>query len=271
MERLKPLLGRTLVLVAHPDDEAVGCGGLLQRMRDPVVVFATDGAPRSQRFWEAHGCRETYARVRRREAEQALGHVGVKQVEFLPLLACGQVFVDQDLFLFLPQARECLKGLVEEWQPEALLTLAYEGGHPDHDTCSFLTSILAREYGLPVWEMPLYHRAPDGNLVFTQFLEPTGNEVLFDATPEEVEQKRKMLEAYKSQEEILLQFNAAVERFRPMTSYDFTKPPHSGVLNYEAWQWPMTSQQVAAAFKCCLDARHKPRGVPDEPGVRGVA
>ena len=67
MEQLAPLLGRTLVIVGHPDDEAVGCGGLLQRMREPIVLFCTDGAPRDPFFWERYGSREAYARERREE------------------------------------------------------------------------------------------------------------------------------------------------------------------------------------------------------------
>lgn len=43
--RIRPLLGKTLVLVAHPDDETGGCSALLQRVREPIVVFATSGAP----------------------------------------------------------------------------------------------------------------------------------------------------------------------------------------------------------------------------------
>jgi LmbE family N-acetylglucosaminyl deacetylase len=64
MADLSPLLGRTLVLVAHPDDEAVGCGALMQRMHEPVVVFATDGAPRDDYFWKTYGSRLRYSRVR---------------------------------------------------------------------------------------------------------------------------------------------------------------------------------------------------------------
>ena len=63
MERLAPLLGKTLVIVAHPDDEIVGCGSLLQRVREPLVLFATDGAPRDRFFWENYGSREAYAQL----------------------------------------------------------------------------------------------------------------------------------------------------------------------------------------------------------------
>src|SRR5574337_1118495 len=106
MDALAPLLGNTLVLIAHPDDEAVGCGALLQRMRDPVVVFATDGAPKDRYFWDKCGTREAYAELRRQEAQAALGLAGVRHVEF-PRTADGYV-MDQELFRTLPAAWEAL-------------------------------------------------------------------------------------------------------------------------------------------------------------------
>ncbi|PYX97930.1 MAG: hypothetical protein DMG63_13230 [Acidobacteria bacterium] len=66
--KLAPLLGRTLVIVAHPDDETITCGGLLQRMRDPCVVFATDGAPEDAHTWGRFGSRERSAAIREQEA-----------------------------------------------------------------------------------------------------------------------------------------------------------------------------------------------------------
>ena len=41
--------------------------------------------------------------------------------------------------------------------------------------------------------------------------------------------------------------------FRPLAAYDYTRPPHEGLLNYEAWEWPMTGAQVSAAFSDYLD------------------
>src|ERR1051325_10476671 len=128
MEQLAPLLGRTLVIVAHADDEAVACGGLLQRMREPVVLICTDGAPRDHYFWDKYGSREAYADVRRSEAKRALAHVGLTRVEFLPPDPNPeQQFVDQDLFLNIRAALARIERLVEAVRPEALLTLAYEG------------------------------------------------------------------------------------------------------------------------------------------------
>lgn len=273
MERLVPLLGKTLVIVAHPDDEIVGCGALLQRVREPLVLFATDGAPRARYFWEKHGSREAYARIRREEARAALAGIGVSQIEFLPPEPNpSQLFVDQDLFLNIPSALEAITEIVTHVRPEALLTLAYEGGHPDHDTCAFLTWWIAREFVLPVWEMPLYHRSLAGAAVQQEFVLPEGNEVLFDATLAEVHRKLKAWDAYVSQQSTLGMFNAAVERFRPQASYDFRRPPHPGVLNYEAWQWPVTGSQLVQAFGCCIDC-HLRRFEVQHPGsaIRGLA
>ena len=246
MEALAPLLGKTLVLIAHPDDEAVGCGALLQRMREPAVVFATDGAPRDRHFWEKAGSREGYAELRRREARAALGLAGVRHIEFLR--AGDDYFLDQELFRRLAPALESLSALVRRYRPQALLTLAYEGGHPDHDSCGFLTSVLARSFALPAWEMPLYFRRKDGTALCQQFRNVNGTEIALQPTAEERKTKHEMLAAYVSQGEVLKQFSAAREWFRPQAAYDYSQPPHTGVLNYEAWGWPIKGSEVSAAF-----------------------
>lgn len=246
MDALAPLLVKTLVLIAHPDDEAVGCGALMQRMKEPVVVFATDGAPRDSYFWEKAGSREAYAELRRREARASLGLAGVRRIE---LLQAGEgCFTDQELFRCLTPAFESLSALVRRYRPEALLTLAYEGGHPDHDSCSFLGSVLARSLSVPAWEMPLYFRRTDGEALCQQFRLLNGTEVALHPTEEEEKTKRAMLAAYASQGEVLKQFSAATEWFRPQAAYDYSQPPHTGVLNYEAWGWPIQGSEVSAAF-----------------------
>jgi LmbE family N-acetylglucosaminyl deacetylase len=244
------LLGRTLVLVAHPDDEAVGCGALLQRIRDPIVVFGTDGAPQSGFFWTAYGSRQKYAEVRAREAQSALNLIGVTRFHFL----CeDSPIADQELFLQVPRAFGGLASLIETEHPQSILSLAYEGGHPDHDACSFLASLTGRQYKLPVWEMPLY-RLADGKIHYQSFIDSTG-EIKLTPSASELIKKKAMFDSYASQSHVLSEFCAEAEYFRPMPEYDFSRPPHPGCLNYEAWQWPMTSSDLCRAFRAFSAAR----------------
>ncbi len=242
MTGIGQLLGRTLVLVAHPDDEAVGCGALLQRMREPAVAFLTDGAPEDPYFWGRFGSRVHYAGVRENEARIALGAVQVSTIEF------ARSIFDQQLHRRLEDAFAYLTHLVERLRPEALLTLAYEGGHPDHDSCSFLAHHLGARCSLPVWEMPLYFRDPAGFKAQTEFLEPSEMEIVIEPTPEELARKRTMLAAYVSQGDFLQHFQLAAERFRPQAGYDYSRPPHPGTLNYEAWGWKISGAEVCASF-----------------------
>jgi LmbE family N-acetylglucosaminyl deacetylase len=125
MDPLDPLLGRTLVIVAHPDDEAVACAALLQRIREPHVLFCTDGGPLDPWFWERYGSREAYSLLRQKEARVALKAIGVTDVNILKTRS-GEPIIDQQLFQHLPAAVEAVSDVVSRIRPQALLTLAYE-------------------------------------------------------------------------------------------------------------------------------------------------
>src|SRR5579863_1006902 len=133
MMELEKLLARALVLVAHPDDETIGAAGLMQRTRDAIVVFATDGAPHNPASC-GFGSRQAYANQRKNEALQALDMIGIQNVEFLADQD-PEVFVDQELFRHLPEAFASIAEVVRAYSPGCMVTLAYEGGHPDHDCC----------------------------------------------------------------------------------------------------------------------------------------
>lgn len=254
MYALAPLLGRTLIIVAHPDDEAVTCAALMQRMREPYVLFCTDGAPLDPYFWSRHGSREAYSLLRQKEARLALSHVGVRNVEFLKARSVEHI-IDQQLFQQLPEAIECAFQVVSRVRPHALLTLAYEGGHPDHDSCNFITSVIAREHSLPAWEMPVYKLFHKEDRKFQTFMPAPQPAISLHPTADEIARKRQALEAYASQGDFLVRLDSVEESFRPLPEYDYARPPHEGVLNYEAWQWSMTGKQVCAAFEAYLNSR----------------
>jgi LmbE family N-acetylglucosaminyl deacetylase len=233
-----------MVLVAHPDDETIGCGAIMQRMREGIVVFCTDGAPRNDWFWKQYGSREAYAKLRQDEARTSLAQFGIKKVEFLAERDAH--FVDQDLFHWLPQAYDCLQQLVQQHRPDAMITIAYEGGHPDHDSVCILTATLAERFGIPAWEFPLYNRAIEGG--YQNFIRHSGKEVSLKVSDAEFDAKVRALADYASQHITLGKFDARREVLRPMVDYDFTCPPHVGETNYEVWQWGISSRDVCRAF-----------------------
>ncbi len=253
MHALAPLLGRTLIIVAHPDDEAVTCAALMQRMREPYVLFCTDGAPLDPYFWSRYGSREAYGLLRQNEARLALSHVGVRNVEFLRARSVGPI-IDQQLFQQLPEAIEAAFQVVRRVHPQALLTLAYEGGHPDHDSCNFITSVIARQHSLTAWEMPVHKLFHKDDLKFQTFIPAPQPALSLYPTGDEIARKRQALEAYASQGDFLVRFDSVEENFRQLPEYDYARPPHEGVLNYEAWQWSMTGKQVCAAFEAYLNS-----------------
>ena len=234
------LLERTLIIVAHPDDECIGAGALLQRIPETALVFCTDGGPRDRYFWDKYGSRERYSEVRRQEAEKAAKIIGVATIRILPI-------VDQELYLHLREARSILTAILKEFRPRALLTMAYEGGHPDHDCCAYLGNRIGAEQNLPVWEFPIYHRR-NGNGRKQEFVEQIRPPDSIRITPAELERKQEMLSAYASQGIGPNVFDLTVEQFRRQPSYDFAQPPTAEVANYEAWQWPIKATQVCEAF-----------------------
>jgi LmbE family N-acetylglucosaminyl deacetylase len=254
MDDFQPLLGTSVVLVAHPDDEVIGFGALMQKMSRPVVVFATDGAPHDDYFWKPYGTRKAYAEMRQQEAREALSITGADPV-FLWERAPGGI-ADQELFKHLPDAVNAFEQVIAEVRPECLLTLAYEGGHPDHDAACFMAWEVGRRMNLPVWESPLYHRHPDGSSAVQTFPAKTGKEIEFKVEGEALEKKLQMFHTYKSQRLVLNGFRPEIEQFRPIMDYDFTRRPLPWKLNYELWQWKMTGEEVAAEFASYLQSAY---------------
>jgi LmbE family N-acetylglucosaminyl deacetylase len=234
------LLQRPLVFVAHQDDEAIGCGVLLQRAESPFVIFATDGAPEDPHFWSKYGSREALAEVRRKEAERAMAEVGVREHRILG-------FTDQQLHRNLGDALEMLRRIAREHRSTATVTHAYEGGHPDHDACSYLAARAGEQLGLEVWEMPLYHRNGGSGHV-QQFIDGEA-EFVIDPSDAEQESKRRMSAAYVSQGDVIRNFPERREIFRRQRKYDYARRPHEGKLNYEAWGWPITGEDLSRAFQ----------------------
>ncbi len=242
--------GRIVVVLAHPDDEVLGCGILLSRHRDALVIHVTDGAPRRRADAARLGFAspDAYAAARRSELEAAMALAGIGPDQLLGLGIFDQA-ASQDLVAITYRLVPLLRGA------SVVLTHAYEGGHPDHDATAFAVHAAGRLLGdeaPQVVEMPFYRASPDDWL--RQDFAPArgvGQEITLVLSEEERRLKRRMYEAHASQAEVLSGFPIGVELFRRARPYDFGALPNDGLVLYERYGWGLTGEgwldQVVAA------------------------
>jgi LmbE family N-acetylglucosaminyl deacetylase len=236
-----------LLVAAHPDDETVGAGAHLGRLRHARFVYITDGAPLDGHDASRHGLSiDGYRALRRQERDAALSLCGIAASQAIDL-GCP----DQQAARRLPSLAMDLAELFLSHRPEAVVTHPYEGGHPDHDATAFAVhaaAALLRRDGAAVpslVEMTSYHHATHG-LQAEQFLpdaQADAGLATVHLDEEARRRKRALLACYASQRETLAQFPVEAERYRPAPRYDFTRPPHAGTLHYEHYAWGLTGVQ----------------------------
>lgn len=253
---------RVVVIVAHPDDEAIGAGAVLRTLPDVIVVHVTDGAPGDKGYAQARGypSREAYAEARRDEVNAALWLIGIS-----PDRIRGLGFVDGEATLHLVEISHRIADIITELRPDVVLTHPYEGGHSDHDSTAFAVHMavgIVKQEGIPpplLIEFTSYHNFQGKRRLF-DFLPFGGTRVrTIELSEEDKEMKRKMFEAYESQRALLETIPIEVERFRAAPRYLFTVPPHEGTLDYERLCRKFTGAEWRAHAEKALEQLRRPR------------
>jgi LmbE family N-acetylglucosaminyl deacetylase len=224
-----------LVLAAHPDDETIGAGASLTLFRKLLIVHLTDGAPRDLRDARAAGFANaaTYATARREELRAALraGEVAADLVEF------GAP--DQEAALRMPELVRSLRNLLQRFAPACVITHAYEGGHPDHDTACLVARLACATLASPpaLLEMAGYFANVTGEMIVGGFLgEPAA--LVATLNPTERTRREAMLDCFATQRATLSPFRGMeTESFRLAPPTDFGAAPNPGPLWYERYGW----------------------------------
>jgi N-acetylglucosamine malate deacetylase 2 len=229
-----------LIVIAHPDDETIGCGALVGRFPRAMIVLVTDGAPYSMADANRLGysSREAYAAARSAEVASALAIAGVPKRRTMSFCV-----PDQGAAFAL----ETLVQRLERLLPNApvVLTHAFEGGHPDHDAVSFAVHmacarIRRARHAPDIVEMPFY-RASGKEWALQNFMPVDGAaEICIDLCRDEQQVKSEMVAAHVSQRDVLGRFRLDRECFRIAPDYDFRRLPNGGSLLYERYDWGMS-------------------------------
>ncbi len=230
-----------LFIVAHADDEVLAAGAQLGSFAKVSMIHTTDGAA-NRRAAQAHGfaTRIEFAQARRAELRAALAAGGVAA-------ECHELGIRcLDASFRLAAMTRRLARLIGRIAPDLIFTQVYEGGHVDHDATAFAVHAALRRLPAPppLWELTGYHREDghrehghrdDGQIERGRFPSAGGAPTVYlPLGPEARAQKRRMLDAFRSQLDVVARFPLETEMFRPAPIYDFSQPPHAGALGYDS-------------------------------------
>ncbi len=183
---------RVCIFAPHPDDEVIGCGGLLQQLvanGNPIVLIhvtnGTQSHPNSQVYSQ-----ERLNTIRPQESMKALEVLGVAhQVTTIALnLADGNVFAQQDQF------HQKLSAIIQP--DDILITTFINDGHPDHEATGQVVASFAKHHHLACYQVLIWawHWAePADNRI------PWHHAIRVDLTAEQLQRKIDAIACFESQ------------------------------------------------------------------------
>ena len=183
---------RVCIFAPHPDDEVLGCGGLLQQLAangNPIVLIhvtnGTQSHPNSQIYSQ-----ESLDIIRPQESVKALEVLGIAhQVKTIALdLTDGNVFSQQDQF------QQKLTSIIRH--NDVLVTPFMQDGHPDHEATGLVVASFAKQYHLACYQVLIWawHWAkPADNRI------PWHHAMRVDLTPEQLQRKIEAIACFESQ------------------------------------------------------------------------
>jgi LmbE family N-acetylglucosaminyl deacetylase len=182
------MFDRVLVIAPHPDDDAIACGGLLQRAKSARVIYVTDGErnpwPQRAHFRKLFLDDEDRARwgaIRRDEAHCSLSLLGVRCTRSLG-------FPDQSLMARARRGdmapREALMREIRDFAPTLIVSPSSFDAHYDHRAIAWYVHAA----DAPIVTYVIHGCGPRSRIAFT-----------LELTPEEQAKKLEAIRCHQSQ------------------------------------------------------------------------
>lgn len=200
-----------LIVMAHPDDESMGCGGLILRHTRAGIPANLICATRGEAGWSGKPTgakREDLAQIRTGELEEAAAALAISGVELWDYPDGGVSTRDQQ------EVTQRIWEQISKLHPKAVVSWGPDGvyGHPDHIAIGACTDSAVN--AMAEGDRPaLYHLAVDQHSAnfYREALRLTGDDhalplavadhvdVVFDLDADEVMMKLRAIDCHRSQ------------------------------------------------------------------------
>lgn len=247
--------GRPTFVFAHQDDETVFAGMIRRIIGDDArgrFIWWTNGdglAP------EAKMTPERYAEMRIAEATESLRRLGgsperkvdlesseIENYRRMTEVAAGGATARGAIDYFLQEA-ERVERAIADADPDRVFVLAWQGGHPEHDLVHLMTARAVRRLrrttgrAIPLIQVPAYEYVIACPMRFKPWFK--GDVRAIDLDSRELEAKRRVVDAYPSQAELVRKFRKVIDvlgalstlRGRPFRSETFLAREEFGVVD----------------------------------------
>jgi LmbE family N-acetylglucosaminyl deacetylase len=230
--------GKPVFVYAHQDDEASSAG---------MIRRVTGSDQRGWFIWWTNGDGlapmakmdpQEYAQLRIDECSESLRRLGGSTERKVDLEAS-----EIEVYRRLSEIPKGGKVRDEHADPDRVFTLAWQGGHPEHDLTHLMVVRAVRklreETGrpIPVIQSPAYEYVIAVALRFNPFYKGDRRSITLSA--EEVQAKLHVFDAYPSQEGLFMKFRRLMNslgvistlRLKPFTYKDYIQKEEFGVVD----------------------------------------
>jgi len=229
-----------LVVMAHPDDESMGCGGAILRHTRAGVPVSLVCATRGEAGWSGKpfgAKQEDLAQIRTAELEEAAAALGISSVEVWDYPDGGVNGCDPQ------EITDRVWEQISRLRPKAVVGWGPDGvyGHPDHIAMGACTDSAVN--AMAEGDRPaLYHLAVDQQVAdfYREALRLTGDrhelplvvkdqvDVVIDLDPDEVMMKLRAIDFHRSQ---LEEWRIAIREHPRLMQQGYGHEPYLAILS----------------------------------------